>query len=94
MAILAMLRYLIGGVAPGMYGKVMAGGKDVGTLAPEEAKKVLLKGFEELIDRYGKSKGLNLANHSWARKLEFLIPHKPNFTYWEDARNCGKLVLE
>ena len=36
----------------------------------------------------------NLTKAAWARKLEFLVPHRPNFTYWEDARNCGKLVLE
>ena len=36
----------------------------------------------------------NLAKQTWACKQSLLLPHKPNFTYWEDARNCGKLVLE
>ena len=36
----------------------------------------------------------NLAKESWARKQEFLYPHKPNFPYWDDARNCGKLIIE
>jgi hypothetical protein len=36
----------------------------------------------------------NLSQHTWARKQELLVPNQPNFTYWEDARNCGKLVLE
>ena len=50
------VEFIAGVVAPGMYGKVIAGGKDVATLSPEDAKKVLLKGFDELIDRYGKYK--------------------------------------
>ena len=36
----------------------------------------------------------NLAKQSWARKQEMIVPHRPNFAYWSDARNCGKLVLE
>jgi hypothetical protein len=36
----------------------------------------------------------NLHNATWACKQEMLVPHRPNFTYWADARNCGKLVLE
>ncbi|MGO8705713.1 MAG: hypothetical protein ACLQVA_18065 [Candidatus Brocadiia bacterium] len=36
----------------------------------------------------------NLAPESWAHKQEFLYPHKPNFPYWDDARNCGKLIIE
>jgi len=36
----------------------------------------------------------NLSSHSWARKQELSIPNKPNFTYWEDARNCAKLIVE
>jgi hypothetical protein len=36
----------------------------------------------------------NLAKQPWAIKQAMLIPHKPNFTYWDDARNCGRLVLE
>jgi hypothetical protein len=36
----------------------------------------------------------NLAGEPWAHKQEFLYPHKPNFTYWDDARNCGKLIVE
>ncbi|MGD0999880.1 MAG: sugar-binding protein [Candidatus Brocadiia bacterium] len=36
----------------------------------------------------------NLAKESWSRKQEFLYPHKPNFPYWDDARNCGKLIIE
>jgi hypothetical protein len=36
----------------------------------------------------------NLANQPWAHKQEFLYPHKPNFPYWDDARNCGKLIIE
>jgi hypothetical protein len=36
----------------------------------------------------------NLAKQTWARKLEFLVPNKPNFAYWDDARNCGRVALE
>jgi hypothetical protein len=30
----------------------------------------------------------------WAVKQALLVPHKPNFVYWEDARNSGRLELE
>ena len=36
----------------------------------------------------------NLTKATWALKQAMLVPHKPNFTYWDDARNCGRLVLE
>jgi len=30
----------------------------------------------------------------WARKQIMHIPCQPNFAMWEDARNCGELILE
>jgi len=36
----------------------------------------------------------NLASHAWAVKQALLIPHAPNFTYWNDARNAGRVRLE
>ncbi|NLF29831.1 MAG: hypothetical protein GX591_02950, partial [Planctomycetes bacterium] len=30
---------------------------------------------------------------SWGAKQAMLVPHKPNFSYWSDARNCGRLLL-
>jgi len=48
--------FILGIVAEGMYGKVMAGGKHVAALAPEEFKRVMIAGFDQLIDRYGKYK--------------------------------------
>jgi hypothetical protein len=31
---------------------------------------------------------------TWARKQEMMWPNQPHFAYWEDARGCGRLVLE
>ena len=50
------MSFIAGIVAPGMYGRVTAGGRDVATLPPEQFKAVMLKGFDELIERYGKYK--------------------------------------
>ena len=36
----------------------------------------------------------NIKGASWAVKQVLLYPHKPNYTYWSDARNCGRLVIE
>jgi len=36
----------------------------------------------------------NLKTAGWARKQVLMYPHKPNFTYWSDARNLGQLVIE
>jgi hypothetical protein len=33
----------------------------------------------------------NTAN--WARKQAMLVPHRPTFEYWSDARTCGRLVI-
>ena len=30
---------------------------------------------------------------NWARKQAMMFPYKPNFPFWKDARNCGKLIL-
>jgi hypothetical protein len=30
---------------------------------------------------------------TWARKQAMLVPHRPTFEYWSDARNCGRLVI-
>ena len=30
----------------------------------------------------------------WARNTVMLVPNSPTFTYWNDARTCGELVLE
>ena len=35
----------------------------------------------------------NLADFGWATKQIMLVPHKPNFVYYEDARTCGTLVI-
>ncbi len=35
----------------------------------------------------------NLAGHSWAVKQAMLLPHEPNFAFWQDARGLGELVL-
>ena len=31
---------------------------------------------------------------AWAKKQSMLVPHRPHFTYWSDARTCGRLILE
>ena len=36
----------------------------------------------------------NVKGSGWAAKQAFLVPHKPNYAYWNDVRNCGRLVLE
>ena len=46
--------FIAGIVADGMYGDVKAGGKLVRDLPKDEARSVILKGFDEFIDRYGK----------------------------------------
>ena len=33
------------------------------------------------------------SSHSWGRKLTLMLPHRPNYQSWADARNCGKLIL-
>ena len=35
----------------------------------------------------------NVNGSGWAAKQAFLFPHKPNFEYWDDVRNCAKLVI-
>ncbi len=35
----------------------------------------------------------NLYGAGWSAKQVLLIPHQPNFVYWNDARNCGRLVI-
>ncbi|MEI6082693.1 MAG: sugar-binding protein [Verrucomicrobiota bacterium] len=35
-----------------------------------------------------------LSDFSWAMKQMLSIPNKPNFPNWDDARNCGRLILE
>jgi hypothetical protein len=37
---------------------------------------------------------LNSPVKEWAKKQSMLVPHRPLFTYWSDARTCGKLTLE
>ena len=36
----------------------------------------------------------NLSAHSWAVKQVMMVPNEPNYTYWSDPRNCGRLVVE
>jgi hypothetical protein len=36
----------------------------------------------------------NVKGSGWAAKQCFLYPHLPNFQYWDDVRNCGRLVIE
>ncbi|NIA21924.1 MAG: hypothetical protein GWP05_08190 [Anaerolineaceae bacterium] len=52
------LGLIAGVVADGMYGKVTSGGVEVSTMPAEKAKAIILKGFDEFIDRYGKYKSL------------------------------------
>ena len=33
-------------------------------------------------------------SNGWARKQALLFPNDPLYTYWNDARTCGELVLE
>lgn len=47
---------ICGIVADGMYGDVKHGDKPVRNLDPAEQKRVFLKGFDEMIDKYGKYK--------------------------------------
>jgi len=35
----------------------------------------------------------NQKTSGWARKQAMLVPHSPTFSYWSDARTCGRLVL-
>ncbi len=39
-------------------------------------------------------KGADREIVSWARKQNLLYPFKPNFSFWEDARGLGTLILE
>jgi len=36
----------------------------------------------------------NLSSHSWAVKQVMMVPNEPNYTYWSDPRNCGRLIVE
>ena len=36
----------------------------------------------------------NLARAGWARKTAIMLPNTPTFTYWDDARTGGELILE
>ncbi len=56
-------------------------------LAPGEAMGWLLF----VTDLDGQTPNLNSAG--WAAEQAMLVPHQPNFTYWSDARNCGRLRL-
>ena len=47
---------IFGIVADGMYGDIKHDGQLVRDLPPEERKRVLLEGFDQIIDRYGKYK--------------------------------------
>jgi len=49
---------IAGIVADGMYGVTRSGGKAVADMEPAEAKQVVLKGFDQFIDRYGKYRSL------------------------------------
>ena len=49
---------IAGVVADGMYGKVVSGGVQVSTMPAEKAKAIILKGFDDFLDRYGKYKSL------------------------------------
>ncbi len=35
----------------------------------------------------------NLSKHAWAVKQALLIPHAPNFAFWSDARNSGRVFV-
>jgi len=50
------VEFLMGIVADGMYGSVVAGGTKIIDLPKDQARAVILKGFDQLIDRYGKYK--------------------------------------
>ena len=50
--------FIAGIVADGMYGNVTSGGRKVADMKPDEARAVILKGFDEFLERYGKYKCL------------------------------------
>ena len=47
---------IVGIVADGMYGDIKSGGKIVRTLPKEEIKNIIIKGIDEIIDKYGNYK--------------------------------------
>lgn len=49
---------LILGIVTNWYGRITSGGEPVADMAPEQAKKVILEGFDQLIDHYGKYKSM------------------------------------
>ena len=50
-------------------------------------------GFLLSVSDYDEYKPPNLHDSGWATKQILLVPHKPNFVYYEDARTCGTLVI-
>jgi hypothetical protein len=50
-------------------------------------------GFVIMVNDYDESVPPNLKDAGWAAKQVMLIPHKPNFVYYEDARTCGTLLI-
>ncbi len=38
--------------------------------------------------------GNHPAKHRWALKQAMMVPNEPLFPYWNDARTCGKVVVE
>ena len=50
-------------------------------------------GFLLLVGDYDDYVPPNLHDSAWATKQILLVPHKPNFVYYEDARTCGNLVI-
>jgi len=50
-------------------------------------------GFLVMVSDYDEYRIPNLADSAWAAKQVLLVPHKPNFVYYEDARTCGRLEL-
>jgi len=35
----------------------------------------------------------NIKEAGWAAKQVLMVPHRPNYRYWDDVRNCGRLRL-
>jgi len=50
-------------------------------------------GFLAMVGDYDETVPPNLHDSAWAMKQVLMVPHQPNFLYYQDARNCGRLTL-
>ncbi len=72
-------------------GYVVEGSAPLGQLLGVEPGGAI--GFLAMIGDYDETIPPNLCDSAWAMKQVLMIPHQPNFLYYEDARNVGRLVL-